>query len=147
VNAVHSERSDRGPVMRHSAPGVKYAGHPSSEGRCHRGEGRLLVVQHEGDEHVHAVLGDLAAVDGDLLLLNPRAFTFRSVWCARSMPEFIASSKLTSDVADISVTRAIDISVGPALSVRMTAVWQCSAVRHGPKGPLFGAGGLFPAPP
>jgi len=56
---------------------------------------------HQRDHEVGLVVGDACAVEVDLLLLD----TCRLV--ARSMPELTASSKLVSDLALTSVTRAV----------------------------------------
>ena len=76
----------------------------------HRRFLNAVVVEHEGDKHVHLVAGEICPPSIWTSCSFTQALrTFLRVCVARATPCSSASSKLSSDVAVISTTRAMDM--------------------------------------
>ncbi len=68
--------------------------------------GLLTLFQDERNSHVYLICRDVSVLDHDVHVLDPGALDVAQVLVARSTPWLMASSKLSSDVALNSITRA-----------------------------------------
>jgi hypothetical protein len=139
-------------VRRKTAPWAK----PESEGPAHPWEPdpstRVLLLEQEGDLHVDLIALDVAVLDRDVLVLDPRAL------CAPERPggagptaSSTASSKPVSDVALNPVTQAMLMRTPSSPTFGLLPVLLMAQVSRyqtrGPRGPGRPLGCPDPLPP